>query len=104
MLFRSDNDSDGISIGANVLTLNSGTIRDAAGNNATLTHSSVSDNTSYKVDTTAPTVSWSAATDNIGTVTGALTSGDTTDDTMKKQKTKKKQKEIKNKIIKIKKT
>ena len=76
-----DTDTDGISIGANVLALNSGTIRDAAGNNATLTHSSVSDNTSYKVDTTAPTVSWSAATDNIGTVTGALTSGDTTDDT-----------------------
>jgi hypothetical protein len=36
--------------------LNSGTIRDAAGNNATLTHSAVLANTSYKVDTTAPSV------------------------------------------------
>jgi hypothetical protein len=49
-----DNDTNGISIGTNVLALNSGTIRDAAGNNATLTHSAVSANTSYKVDTTAP--------------------------------------------------
>ncbi|MEZ7973881.1 MAG: Ig-like domain-containing protein, partial [SAR324 cluster bacterium] len=76
-----DTDSNGISIGANVLALNSGTIRDAAGNNATLTHSALSDNSSYMVDTTAPTASWSAATDNVGTVTGALTSGGTTDDT-----------------------
>jgi len=51
-----ENDSNGISIGANALALNSGTIRDAAGNNATLTHSAVSANTSYKVDTTAPSV------------------------------------------------
>jgi len=58
-----DNDSDGISIGANVLTLNSGTIRDAAGNNATLTHSALSDNNSYKVDTTAPTVDSFTLTD-----------------------------------------
>jgi hypothetical protein len=50
-----ETDTDGISIGANVLALNSGTIRDAAGNNATLTHSAESANTSYKVDTTAPT-------------------------------------------------
>ncbi|SVC88253.1 uncharacterized protein METZ01_LOCUS341107, partial [marine metagenome] len=76
-----ETDSDGISIGANVLALNSGTIRDAAGNNATLTHSAVSANTSYKVDTTAPTANFTAATDDVGTVTGALTSGNTTDDT-----------------------
>ncbi len=49
-----ETDSDGISIGANALALNSGTIRDAAGNNATLTHISVADNSSYMVDTTAP--------------------------------------------------
>ena len=76
-----ETDSNGISIEANVLALNSGTISDAAGNNATLTHSSVADNSNYMVDTTAPTATWSAATDNVGTVTGALTSGDTTDDT-----------------------
>ena len=80
-ILTGETDTDGISIGANVLALNSGTLRDAAGNNATLTHSSLSANTSYKVDTTAPTATWSAATDNVGTVTGALTSGDTTDDT-----------------------
>ncbi|MEC9370325.1 MAG: Ig-like domain-containing protein, partial [Pseudomonadota bacterium] len=51
-----ENDSNGISIGANALALNSGTIRDPAGNNGTLTHSAVSDNSGYKVDTTPPTV------------------------------------------------
>ena len=51
-----DNDTNGISIGTNVLALNSGTIRDPAGNNATITHSSVDNNSSYKVDTTPPTV------------------------------------------------
>ncbi|MEC9372056.1 MAG: Ig-like domain-containing protein, partial [Pseudomonadota bacterium] len=52
-----ENDDDGISIGANALNSNSITIRDAAGNIATdLTHSAVSDNTGYKVDTTELTV------------------------------------------------
>jgi hypothetical protein len=32
-------------------------------------------------DTSAPTANFSAATDNVGTVTGALTTGDSTDDT-----------------------
>ena len=76
-----ESDADGISIGANALALNSGTFRDAVGNNATLTHSAVSANASYKVDTTAPSAVWSAATDNVGVVTGSLTSGDSTDDT-----------------------
>jgi len=34
-----ETDSDGISIGADALALNSGTIKDAAGNDATITHS-----------------------------------------------------------------
>ena len=51
-----DNDTNGISIGENALDLNGGTISDPAGNNATLTHSSVDNNSSYMVDTTAPTV------------------------------------------------
>jgi hypothetical protein len=76
-----ETDSDGISIEANVLALNSGTIRDAAGNNATLTHSAVSANTSYKVDTTAPTANFTKANDNVGTITGDFTSDNTTDDT-----------------------
>jgi hypothetical protein len=76
-----ETDADGISIGADVLALNSGTIRDAAGNNATLTHSAVSANSSYKVDTTAPTANFTKANDNVGTITGDFTSDNTTDDT-----------------------
>ncbi len=52
-----ENDTNGISIGADSLALNSGTIRDASGNYATITHSSVAANSSYKVDTAVPTVS-----------------------------------------------
>ncbi|MFL2739432.1 MAG: Ig-like domain-containing protein [bacterium] len=33
------------------------------------------------MDTTAPTASWGAATDDVGAVTGTLSSGNTTDDT-----------------------
>ena len=51
-----ENDTNGISIGANAIALNSGTIRDVAGNDGILTHSPVSANSSYKVDTTAPSV------------------------------------------------
>ena len=51
-----DTDADGVSIGANALSLNSGTIGDAAENVATLTHTAVSDNASHKVDTTAPEI------------------------------------------------
>jgi len=76
-----ETDSNGISIRADVLALNSGTIKDATGNNATLTHSALTDNASYKVDTTAPTANFSAATDDVGPVRGALTNGNTTDDT-----------------------
>jgi uncharacterized repeat protein (TIGR02059 family) len=60
-----DTDADGIAINANTLELNSGTIKDAANNAATLTHSAVTASTSQKVDTTAPTFS-SAATNTSG--------------------------------------
>ena len=56
-------DTNGISINSNALSLNGGTIKDAAGNNATLSFASVSDNASYKVDTTAPTLSSSNPSD-----------------------------------------
>ena len=49
-------DTNGISIAANSLALNGGTLLDAAGNAATLTHALVADNAGYLVDTTAPTV------------------------------------------------
>ena len=51
-----DTDANGVSIGANALSLNGGTIKDAAENAATLTHTTVSDNASYKVDTTSPEI------------------------------------------------
>ena len=49
-----ENDASGISIDADSLSLNGGTLDDAAGNNAVLSHSMVSDNANYLVDTTAP--------------------------------------------------
>ena len=52
-----ENDTDGISIGADALVLPSGsTIQDSAGNDAALTHNAVSNNQEFKVDTTAPAV------------------------------------------------
>jgi hypothetical protein len=60
-----DADTDGISIGANAVALNGGTMRDAAANNATITHSAVSANSGLTVDNTAPTISsLSVASDN----------------------------------------
>jgi hypothetical protein len=47
-------DGNGVAISANSLRLNSGTIRDAVGNSAVLSHAAVADNSSYMVDTTAP--------------------------------------------------
>lgn len=44
-----DVDANGVSINANPINLNSGTIKDAAGNDATLTFSSITDNESHKV-------------------------------------------------------
>jgi hypothetical protein len=51
-----DNDSDGISISANTLELNGGTIKDASNNVATLTHVAVSASLNQLIDTTAPTI------------------------------------------------
>jgi VCBS repeat-containing protein/probable HAF family extracellular repeat protein len=47
-------DTNGIAIPANALSLNGGTITDIAGNAARLTAAAVSDNASFKVDTTGP--------------------------------------------------
>ncbi|WP_293861373.1 Ig-like domain-containing protein, partial [uncultured Alsobacter sp.] len=69
-------DANGISIDANALSLNSGTITDAAGNAATLTSSTVADNVTYRVDTTAPTVSGVAITSATGLQSSTLNAGD----------------------------
>ena len=66
-----DNDADGLAIAANTLLLNSGTIRDTAANNATLTHSAVTAQSTHKVEAVAPTVDISRAG------TGTLKSGQT---------------------------
>jgi hypothetical protein len=49
ILSDDEDDGDGISIGANALALNSGTIKDLAGNDATIIHGAVGANSSYKV-------------------------------------------------------
>ena len=54
-ILANQTDTDGISIAANSLALNGGTLRDAAGNAVTLTHTAVAANTGYLVDTLAPT-------------------------------------------------
>ena len=64
-----DSDTDGISIGANQLSLNGGTIRDGSNNDAPLTHNLVATDSGHKVDgsdTTAPTVSSVAFTSDPG--------------------------------------
>ena len=63
-----DNDSNGISIRANALDDNSSTIRDPALNDAILTHSAVDNNSSYKVDTTAPSVDNFTISDTLLTI------------------------------------
>ena len=52
-----DLDGDGPTISANSVGLNGGFIRDAAGNDAVLTHSAVAADSSFIVDAVAPTVS-----------------------------------------------
>ncbi len=52
-----DNDSNGISIGANKLTLNGGSIKDQYDNNADLTHDAVASDSEHKVDGVSPTIS-----------------------------------------------
>jgi methionine-rich copper-binding protein CopC/endonuclease YncB( thermonuclease family) len=74
-------DLDGISIDSNQLTTNLGTIKNGSNVDFALTHNAVAANSSYKVDTTAPTANFGAATDNVGDVTGTLSAGDRTDDT-----------------------
>ena len=53
-ILANQTDANGISIGPNALTLGTATIRDAAGNTATITSTSVADNTDYLVDTSPP--------------------------------------------------
>ena len=51
-----DNDTDGVAIGSNRLTLNGGSIRDAADNTVNLSHSALSAQFGHKVDGIRPTI------------------------------------------------
>ena len=61
-----DADADGISVAANKLELNGGTIVDGASNAATLTHTALGNQAAHKVDASAPTVSSIAVTSRAG--------------------------------------
>ena len=61
-----DLDTDGISIEANKLSLNGGTIKDAAGNSADLDHVALAAQSSHKVEAIVPTVSSIAVTSATG--------------------------------------
>ena len=71
-------DLDGIGINADSLTLNNGSLTDTAGNNsnATLTHTAVMANSSYKVDTTAATASSVTISSATNIQSGILNAGD----------------------------
>jgi methionine-rich copper-binding protein CopC len=56
-----DNDTDGVAVGD--LSLNSGTLKDGAGNDMTLTLNSLGATSEVRVDTTAPTFASSTPTD-----------------------------------------
>ena len=62
-----DVDSDGISIAENSISLNSGTIQDEAGNDATLTHDALAADSEHEVDGAGPTVDSVSVTSQPGT-------------------------------------
>jgi heat shock protein HslJ len=69
-------DANGIAIAANALQLNGGTIQDAAGHDAVLTHVAVADNANYLVDTASPAVNQVAITSATSAQNNTLTGGD----------------------------
>ena len=50
-ILANQTDANGISLGANALSLNSGSLKDASSNNANLTTAAIADNVNFKVDT-----------------------------------------------------
>ena len=76
-ILANQTDPDGISIAANSLALNGGTLSDAVGNAATtLTHTAVAANTGYLVDNTAPTISGVAISSATGLLNNTVNVGD----------------------------
>ena len=71
------NDTSGVAIAANALSLPAGSLlQDDAGNNAALAHASVSANSSFKVDTTAPLA---PVVQTKASVDGGVTASDASD-------------------------
>ena len=70
-------DVNGISLAADALSLNGGALRDAAGNNAVLTHAPVADNAAYQVNSVGSAVAFVLATNSVGKVGNVLSIGDT---------------------------
>ena len=69
-------DTNGIRIPANALSLNGGTIRDVAGNNATITKAAVADNANFKVDTNSPDINSAVISGATGIQNNTLNLGD----------------------------
>ncbi|MCM2506095.1 hypothetical protein NDN16_20815, partial [Aureimonas altamirensis] len=70
-------DTDGISVDSNSLIVAAGAIRDRAGTDVNPVHASVAANASYKVDTTAPTVTSVVISGQTGGQNNLLNVGDT---------------------------
>ncbi len=68
-----ETDDDGIAIGANTLAVNESSIRDAAGNDAVLTHAGLAEDADHKVDAQRPTISSASVSEDGTTVTVTLT-------------------------------
>ena len=71
-----DSDTDGISIGANKLTLNSGSIKDAADNDANLSHNALTDQDDHKVDGIRPRIARFFLAPSTGGSDGAYSEGE----------------------------
>ncbi|MGZ8220926.1 MAG: beta strand repeat-containing protein [Methylobacter sp.] len=69
-------DANGIAIVANSLSLNGGSLTDAAGNNTVLLHAAIADNSAYLVDAIAPSVSNIAISSATGSQNNSLNAGD----------------------------
>ena len=69
-------DDDGIAIGANKLTLNGGTIKDAADNAADLSHGALAVQTGHKVDGVRPTISAVSFVSSTGGRDGVYSAGE----------------------------
>ena len=64
-----ETDADGVSIAANALSLNGGTIRDGANQNAVLTHSALAADANHRVDGVKPVLQMAVVDETILTLT-----------------------------------